>query len=194
MLVQGSASVVQALAPADLVDEYRLFVHRGLLGAGTPLFTGGHGRQDLDVVLTVQYASGVVATTYQRREAPDDRPATQRGDQVRRPHLRASVAGMAGRHAARGRRGGRDGRCGDRRPRRPDVAGVTLESTATATSIHGGVITDGPFVETKEGLAGLYVLEARDLDHAIELARLTPIADGSVEVRPLIDFQIVEQP
>ena len=68
MLVQGSASVVQALAHADLVDEYRLFVHPVLLGAGIPLFTGGHGRQDLDVVRTVQYASGVVATTYQRRE------------------------------------------------------------------------------------------------------------------------------
>jgi dihydrofolate reductase len=68
MLVQGSASVVQALARADLVDEYRLFVHPVLLGAGTPLFTGGHGRQDLDVVRTVHYASGVVATTYQRRE------------------------------------------------------------------------------------------------------------------------------
>ena len=74
------------------------------------------------------------------------------------------------------------------------IAGVALESTSTATSIRGGVITDGPFIETKEGLAGLYVLEARDLDHAIELARLTPIADGGVEVRPLLDFQILEQP
>jgi dihydrofolate reductase len=69
MLVQGSASVVQALARADLVDEYRLFLHPVLLGAGTPLFGGGHGRQDLDLVRTVQYANGVIATTYQRREA-----------------------------------------------------------------------------------------------------------------------------
>ena len=68
MLVQGSAHVVQALARADLVDEYRLFLHPVLLGAGTPLF-GGHGRQDLDLVRTVQYANGVIATTYQRREA-----------------------------------------------------------------------------------------------------------------------------
>jgi len=69
MLVQGSASVVQALARADLVDEYRLLLHPVLLGAGTPLFGGGHGRQDLDLVRTVQYANGVIATTYQRREA-----------------------------------------------------------------------------------------------------------------------------
>ena len=69
MLVQGSASVVQALARADLVDEYRLYLHPVLLGAGTPLFGGGHGRQDLDLVRTVQYANGVIATTYQRREA-----------------------------------------------------------------------------------------------------------------------------
>jgi dihydrofolate reductase len=69
MLVQGSARVAQALVRADLVDEYRLFVHPVLLGAGTPLFGGGHGRQDLDLVRTVQYANGVIATTYQRREA-----------------------------------------------------------------------------------------------------------------------------
>jgi hypothetical protein len=56
------------------------------------------------------------------------------------------------------------------------------------------VLTDGPFVETKEALAGLIVLEARDLDHAIELARLTPIAHGGVEVRPLLGFEVVEQP
>lgn len=68
MLVQGSASVVQALASADLVDEYQLYVHPVLLGAGTPLFRGGHGRQDLDLVRSVHYTNGVVATTYQRRE------------------------------------------------------------------------------------------------------------------------------
>ena len=74
------------------------------------------------------------------------------------------------------------------------LAGIALESTATATSVRGGVVTDGPFIETKEGLAGLMVLEARDLDHAIELAKLTPVASGGVEVRPLLDMQIVEAP
>jgi hypothetical protein len=71
------------------------------------------------------------------------------------------------------------------------VAGIALESSATATAIRGGVVTDGPFIETKEALAGLYILEARDLDHAIALARMTPTWEGGVEVRPLLDFQIV---
>jgi hypothetical protein len=72
------------------------------------------------------------------------------------------------------------------------VAGLALQSAATATAIRGDMVTDGPFIETKEALAGLYILEARDLDHAIALARMTPIANGGVEVRPLLDFQIVE--
>ena len=72
------------------------------------------------------------------------------------------------------------------------VAGLALEQTGTATVIRDGVITDGPFIESKEALAGVFVLEARDLNHALELARLTPIMDGGVEVRPLIGFEIVE--
>lgn len=73
------------------------------------------------------------------------------------------------------------------------VAGLALRSSTTATSIRGGVVTDGPFIETKEALAGVYVLEARDLDHAIALAAATPVANGGVEVRPLLDFQVLEQ-
>lgn len=72
------------------------------------------------------------------------------------------------------------------------VAGMALQPVATATAIRADVVTDGPFIETKEGLAGLYVLEARDLDHAITLAAMTPVANGGVEVRPLIDFQVTE--
>jgi hypothetical protein len=70
------------------------------------------------------------------------------------------------------------------------VAGLGLEPSGTATSVRGGVLTDGPFIETKEGLLGIFILEARDLDHAIELASMTPIVDGGVEVRPLTDFQV----
>ena len=73
------------------------------------------------------------------------------------------------------------------------VAGLALQPSGTATAVRGGVVTDGPFIETKEALAGLYVLEARDLDHAIALAGKTPVANGGIEVRPLIDFQVVEQ-
>jgi hypothetical protein len=72
------------------------------------------------------------------------------------------------------------------------VAGLGLEPAETATSIRGDLLTDGPFIETKEVMAGVYVLEARDLDHALALAKLTPIVDGGVEVRPLVGFAIVE--
>ena len=72
------------------------------------------------------------------------------------------------------------------------VAGLALEDQSTATTIRGELLTDGPFMETKEGLGGVFIIEARDLDHAIELAKMTPIVDGGVEVRPLIGFEIVE--
>jgi hypothetical protein len=70
------------------------------------------------------------------------------------------------------------------------VAGIALHSGRTATAIRGGVVTDGPFIETKEALAGLYVLAARDLDHALAIARMTPVANGGVEVRPLLEMQV----
>ncbi len=72
------------------------------------------------------------------------------------------------------------------------VAGLALELPETATSIRGEELTDGPFIETKEVLGGVYILEARDLDHALACAKLTPIVDGGVEVRPLVGFQVVE--
>lgn len=65
--VQGSASIVQALARADLIDEYRLFVHPVLLGDGKRLFANGIDRQDLVLAGIKPYANGVVATTYRRR-------------------------------------------------------------------------------------------------------------------------------
>lgn len=71
------------------------------------------------------------------------------------------------------------------------VAGLAPQSPDTATSIRGDAVTDGPFIETKEVLGGLYILEARDLDHAIALAKMTPIDNGGVEVRPLADFQVL---
>ena len=68
------------------------------------------------------------------------------------------------------------------------AGGEALASTATATTIRGaGTVTDGPFVETKEGLGGFYVVEARDLDHAVEIAKLCPAPFGGVEVRPVVD-------
>jgi hypothetical protein len=74
-----------------------------------------------------------------------------------------------------------------------ELGGMALHPNETATSIRGGVVTDGPFIETKEVLAGLFVLEARDLDHALALAKLTPVVEGGVEVRPLLGFEVSER-
>ena len=66
--IQGSASIVQALERADLIDEYRLFVHPVLLGDGKPLFATGINRQDFELARIKPYANGVVAMTYRRKE------------------------------------------------------------------------------------------------------------------------------
>lgn len=68
LCVQGSASIVQALARADLVDEYRLYVHPVMLGIGTPLFAPGHDRRDFELTGLTRYGNGVVATTYERTD------------------------------------------------------------------------------------------------------------------------------
>jgi hypothetical protein len=73
-----------------------------------------------------------------------------------------------------------------------EVAGMALQPNETATSIRDGLMTDGPFIESKEVLAGVFVIEARDLDHALALAKLTPIVDGGVEVRPLLGFEVAQ--
>jgi hypothetical protein len=70
------------------------------------------------------------------------------------------------------------------------LAGLALEPRAAAAC--GEAVTDGPFIETKEVLGGVFVIEARDLDHAVELAAMTPIVDGGVEVRPLLGFEVLE--
>ena len=66
------------------------------------------------------------------------------------------------------------------------VTGFALQPSTTATSVRADLVTDGPFIESKEALAGWFVVEARDLDHAIEMARFVPIVSGGVEVRPLL--------
>jgi len=67
------------------------------------------------------------------------------------------------------------------------LGGNALQPTTTATSIRGDVVTDGPFADTKEALGGYYLIEARDLDHALDIAKLCPAPDGGVEVRPIMD-------
>jgi hypothetical protein len=73
------------------------------------------------------------------------------------------------------------------------VAGEALQPTQTATTVRvrGGKIstTDGPFAETKEQLGGFYLVEANDLNEAIQIAARIPSARyGSIEVRPVVDF------
>lgn len=70
------------------------------------------------------------------------------------------------------------------------LEGAPLLSTETATTVRvrdgGPMITDGPFAETKEQLAGFYMLEARDCNEAIRLAqKIPPVRYGSVEIRPV---------
>jgi hypothetical protein len=60
--------------------------------------------------------------------------------------------------------------------------------TATTVRVRNGrtVITDGPFAETKEQLAGFYLIDARDLNDAIQIAsKIPPVREGSIEVRPV---------
>jgi hypothetical protein len=76
------------------------------------------------------------------------------------------------------------------------VAGESLLPTQTATTVRvrNGKIstTDGPFAETKEQLGGFYMIEAKDLNDAIQVASRIPSARlGSIEVRPV---EVFEQP
>ena len=78
------------------------------------------------------------------------------------------------------------------------VAGEALHPVATATTvrIRNGKLstTDGPFAETKEQLGGFYLVEARDLNEALQVAAKIPSArTGSIEVRPVVDFSQMPQ-
>lgn len=73
------------------------------------------------------------------------------------------------------------------------LGGEPLHETSTATTVRvrdGEVLTtDGPFAETKEALGGFYLIDAPDLDTAIEVASEIPgAAHGSVEVRPIMEL------
>jgi hypothetical protein len=74
------------------------------------------------------------------------------------------------------------------------VAAEPLHPVETATTVRvrqGRVtVTDGPFAETKEALAGFYLVEARDLNEAIQYAsKIPPAREGSIEVRPVRELQ-----
>ena len=75
------------------------------------------------------------------------------------------------------------------------TAGVAMAGPETATTVrvHDGktLTTDGPFVDTKEALGGYFILEADDLDAAIDIASRVPAArlGGAVEVRPVVEYR-----
>ena len=73
------------------------------------------------------------------------------------------------------------------------LGGEALQPVQTATTvrIRNGKVstTDGPFAETKEQLGGFYLINAKDLNDAIQVASKIPSARlGSVEVRPIMEF------
>lgn len=74
------------------------------------------------------------------------------------------------------------------------LAAEALQSVKTATTVrvrNGKVsLTDGPFAETKEQLAGFYLIDAANLDEAIQIAsKIPPARAGSIEVRPIRTLQ-----
>ena len=75
------------------------------------------------------------------------------------------------------------------------VGGEGLQPSATATTVRipegGGdpVVTDGPFAETKEQLGGYYLIDCQNLDEALDWARKIPMPGGTIEVRPVMDYE-----
>ena len=79
------------------------------------------------------------------------------------------------------------------------VAGEALQPIQAATTLRSrsGKLstTDGPFAETKEQLGGFYLIEARDLNEAIQIAsRIPSVRTGAIEVRPVVDFSKQQEP
>lgn len=65
IVIYGSASIIQALTNLGLIDEYQILVHPVVLGSGKPLFTNIQDRQNLKLVQTRTFPSGVVGLYYQ---------------------------------------------------------------------------------------------------------------------------------
>lgn len=71
--------------------------------------------------------------------------------------------------------------------------GNALQPAGTATTVRTEksgkqTVTDGPFAETKETLGGYYLIEAKDLDEALAIAKQIPAPNGCVELRPIRVF------
>jgi hypothetical protein len=74
------------------------------------------------------------------------------------------------------------------------LGGEGLEPSSTATTVRiqpsgDPIVSDGPFAETKEQLGGYYLLDCKDLDDALAWAKRVPMPGGTVEVRPVMDYE-----
>jgi len=72
-----------------------------------------------------------------------------------------------------------------------DASPLHSVSMATSVRVREGrrLVTDGPFAETREQLGGYYIVEARDLDEALEIAeRIPPARFGTIEIRPVMEI------
>ncbi len=76
------------------------------------------------------------------------------------------------------------------------LVAYALTPRGMATSVRADGITDGPFVDAKEIVAGFYIIEAADLDAALAIAGTNPVIreGGGVEVRPVQSGGVVEHP
>ena len=76
------------------------------------------------------------------------------------------------------------------------VAEDGLQDSSTATTVRiepsdERIVSDGPFAETKEQLAGFYLLDCDNLDEALAWAQKIPMAGGAIEVRPVMEYEAV---
>jgi len=74
------------------------------------------------------------------------------------------------------------------------LGGEGLQPSATATTVRisesgDPTVSDGPFAETKEQLGGYYLLDCKDLDDVLAWAKRIPMPGGTVEVRPVMDYE-----
>jgi hypothetical protein len=74
------------------------------------------------------------------------------------------------------------------------LGGEGLQPPETATTVRiqqsgEPIVSDGPFAETKEQLGGYYLLDCKDLDDALAWAKRIPMPGGTVEVRPVMDYE-----
>jgi hypothetical protein len=75
------------------------------------------------------------------------------------------------------------------------LGGEGLQPSSTATTVRipesgDPIVSDGPFAETKEQLGGYYLLDCKDLDEALAWAKRIPMPGGTVEVRPVMDYDV----